>query len=162
MNTLRQALNEYLSMRRALGFKLHDAGKGLSDFVSFMERHRASYITQPLALAWAKQPSGAQPAEWARRLSWVRLFARYRSATDPRTHIPPPGLLPYRPQRARPYLDLPLPVGFANRLRVARWRSAQPQTRRRRPRCRRADGPRNQVWQIAAGSPARVDSQGAG
>src|SRR5204862_8252553 len=25
-------------------------------------------------------------------------------ATDPRTEIPPPGLLPFRPQRARPYL----------------------------------------------------------
>ena len=45
-----------------------------------------------------------QHAEWARRLSFVRLFARYRSATDPRTQIPPDGLLPYRPKRAQPYL----------------------------------------------------------
>jgi integrase len=104
MNTLRQALNEYLRMRRALGFKLQDAGRGLSDFVSFMGSHHASYITRPLALAWAKQPSCVQPTEWARRLSWVRMFARYRSAMDPRTQIPSPGLLPYRPQRARPYL----------------------------------------------------------
>jgi len=104
MNTLRQALNEYLRMRRALGFKLQDAGRELSDFVSFMQCHHASYITRPLALAWAKQPSGVQPTEWARRLSWVRMFARYRSAMDPRTQIPSPGLLPYRPQRARPYL----------------------------------------------------------
>ena len=50
MNTLRQALNEYLRMRRALGFKLQDAGRELSDFVSFMECHHASYITRPLAL----------------------------------------------------------------------------------------------------------------
>ena len=41
---------------------------------------------------------------WARRLSYVRMFARYRSAEDPRTQIPPAGLLPYRPKRARPYL----------------------------------------------------------
>jgi integrase len=34
----------------------------------------------------------------------VRIFARYRRAFDPRTEIPPDGLLPYRPQRARPYL----------------------------------------------------------
>jgi integrase len=45
-----------------------------------------------------------QPAEWARRLSIVRIFARYRRATDPRTEIPPDGLLPHRPKRARPYL----------------------------------------------------------
>jgi integrase/recombinase XerD len=50
MNTLRQAVQEYLSLRRSLGFKLQDAGKGLIDFVTFMERHRTSRITQALAL----------------------------------------------------------------------------------------------------------------
>jgi integrase/recombinase XerD len=104
MNTLRQAAQEYLTMRRSLGYKLHEAGKRLLDFVTFMEQHRASYITQSLALAWAKQPSDVQPSEWARRLSCVRSFARHRSATDPRTQIPPAGLLPYRPKRAQPYL----------------------------------------------------------
>jgi len=104
MNTLRQAVQEYLSLRRDLGFKLQDAGKGLLAFVTFMEQHRASYITQALALAWAQQPLNVQPAHWARRLSFVRGFARYRSATDPRTQIPPQGLLPFQPKRARPYL----------------------------------------------------------
>jgi len=104
MNTLREAVEEYLSMRRGLGFKLHDTGKGLLDFVAFMEKCHASYITQQLALAWAQQPSAAQSAHKARRLSFVRGFARHRSATDPRTQIPPEGLLPYRPKRARPYL----------------------------------------------------------
>ena len=104
MNTLRQAVQEYLSMRRDLGFSLREAGKGLLDFVTFMEQHRASYITQALALAWAQQPSNVQPAHWAQRLTFVRGFARYRSATDPRTQIPPQGLLPFQPKRARPYL----------------------------------------------------------
>ena len=104
MTTLRQAVKEYLSMRRHLGFKLHDAGKGLLDFVTFMAQHRAPSITQALALAWAQQPSNAQPAYWARRLGFVRGFAQHRSATDPRTQIPAEGLLPFQPQRARPYL----------------------------------------------------------
>ena len=104
MTTLRQAAQEYVRMRRDLGFKLRDAGKGLIDFVRFMERRRASYITQTLALSWAQQPVHAQPAHWAQRLSFVRGFARYRSATDPRTQIPAPGLLPFQPKRARPYL----------------------------------------------------------
>jgi integrase/recombinase XerD len=38
------------------------------------------------------------------RLGVVRGFARYWSATDPTTEIPPDGLLPYRPGRAKPYL----------------------------------------------------------
>ena len=91
-------------MRRGLGFKLQSAAIGLLDFVTFMEQQRAYYITDALALAWARQPSGVQPDEWARRLSYVRMFARHRSATDARTQIPPAGLLPYRPKRARPYL----------------------------------------------------------
>ena len=48
MTALRQAAHEYLSMRRDLGFKLHEAGKGLLDFVTFMEQHRASSITSAL------------------------------------------------------------------------------------------------------------------
>src|SRR6266436_8855251 len=104
MTTLRKAVDEYLTMRRNLGFQLHDLGVGLLRFVTFMEKHRASYITQQLALEWAQQPSTVQPAEWARRLSFVRTFARYRRATDPRTEIPPQGLLPFQPKRARPYL----------------------------------------------------------
>jgi integrase/recombinase XerD len=104
MNTLRQAIQGYLSLRRSLGFKLHEAGKQLVDFATFMERRRASYITQALALAWAQEPVNAQPAHWARRLSVVRGFAHHRSATDPRTQIPPQSLLPFHPKRARPYL----------------------------------------------------------
>lgn len=104
MTTLGQSVEEYLSMRRALGFKLHEAGKGLFDFVRFMEKQRASYITSTLALAWAQQPQNVQPATWAQRLSFVRVFARHRIATDPRTQIPSPGLLPFQPKRARPYL----------------------------------------------------------
>ena len=104
MNTLRQAVRDYLDMRRSLGFKLRETGKLLPAFVKFLEEHRSSFITARLALAWAQQPSTVQPAEWARRLSVVRIFARFRSATDPRTQIPLPGLLPFQPKRARPYL----------------------------------------------------------
>ncbi len=61
MNALRHAVDEYLAMRRTLGFKLTDDGRALHNFVAFMERRRASYITQQLALEWAQQPKDAQP-----------------------------------------------------------------------------------------------------
>jgi len=104
MNRLREALPEYLQLRRSLGFKLHDAGLLLPRFVAFLEEHHASHITTALALAWAQQSASVQPAEWARRLGCVRGFARYRSATDASTEVPPLGLLPHRSTRARPYL----------------------------------------------------------
>jgi integrase len=92
-------------MRRALGFKLREHGKRLIEFVTFMEQRRAAYITIPLSLTWATQCSGVRDDAWAaQRLSVVRLFARYRSATDRRTQIPPAGLLPFHAKRARPYL----------------------------------------------------------
>jgi hypothetical protein len=89
MSTLREAVREYLAMRRALGFKLKETGKGLLDFITFMGQQRASFITRQLAFKWAQQPSAVLPSRWAQRLSYVRGFARYRSATDPRTQIPP-------------------------------------------------------------------------
>ena len=104
MTSLRKAVENYLTMRRSLGFKLRDMGYNLRHFVSFMEQKRASIITTELALRWAQQPQDVHPAQWAARLSFVRSFARYWSATDPRTEIPPTGLLPYRTKRATPYI----------------------------------------------------------
>ena len=43
MNRLREALPEYLQLRRSLGFKLHDAGLLLPRFVAFLEEHHASH-----------------------------------------------------------------------------------------------------------------------
>ncbi len=58
MNTLREAVQEYLNLRRSLGFKLREDGLRLLDFVAFMERRKASYITHELALAWAQKLHG--------------------------------------------------------------------------------------------------------
>jgi integrase len=77
---------------------------GLADFVSFLEQKAAPHITTALAIEWATQPREHQPSDWARRLGFVRVFARHWNATDPHTEIPPDGLLPFRPQRAHPYL----------------------------------------------------------
>jgi integrase/recombinase XerD len=104
MSTLREALQEYLALRRGLGFKMRDAGLVLPRFVAFVEERQALHITTRLALEWVQQAKTVQPAERARRLCFVRGFARYRSATDPLTEVPSPELLPYSSTRARPYL----------------------------------------------------------
>lgn len=104
MNSLRESLGNYLSMRRALGFTLLRSGKALFNFVAFAELNGAQYITTSLALTWAQQPAAAKPATWAARLGYVRMFARYLSAIDSRTEVPPEDLLPHSPTRARPYL----------------------------------------------------------
>ncbi|HNB23723.1 MAG TPA: tyrosine-type recombinase/integrase [Candidatus Melainabacteria bacterium] len=104
MKSLQRHLNDYLLMRRALGFVLKRQGKALVNFVSFMEQSQAKHISIELALKWAQQPSSAKPATWAARLGYVRGFAQYIRAFDPRTEIPPEKLLPHQPKRAQPYI----------------------------------------------------------
>jgi integrase len=104
MSELRKALEEYLSIRRNLGFKLQRTGKLLPDFAVFAEKEGASFITTELALRWATQPIGCLPAWSAARLGIVRGFAQYQSVIDPRTEVPSQELLPYRYHRRPPYI----------------------------------------------------------
>ena len=83
---------------------MHDAALLLPRFVAFMEERQAASITIRLALQWVEQATTVRPAERARRLVFVRGFARHRSATDPLTEVPCAALMPYRTTRARPYL----------------------------------------------------------
>jgi len=103
MSTLRDRLNDYLAMRRALGFKFYSEGTGLLGFVRFMEQQHANTIRADLALAWAKLPTTVQPVRWAQRLSYVRGFARYCRAFDEATEIPHAQLLPFSRRSPAPY-----------------------------------------------------------
>ena len=104
MSELRQALGEYLAIRRSLGFELRLPGSLLHRFVAFVEAEDAPHITTELALKWAKEPADALPSTWAWRLAMVRRFALWYSVTDPRTQVPPEGLLPHRYRRKPPYI----------------------------------------------------------
>ena len=104
MTALRDAIEKYIGLRQSLGFKLEAAASGLRKFAAFMELKGAPYITTDLAYEWAIQPTHVRSGRWAQRLGWVRIFARHWRATDPRTEMPPAGLIPFRPQRACPYL----------------------------------------------------------
>lgn len=104
MNSLQNVLNEYISLRRNLGFKMRDEELALSKFIHFLKQNNISYITTGLALQWATMPSNVTQAYWARRLSMVRLFAQFYRAIDPRTEVPPCGLIPGKYQRKKPYI----------------------------------------------------------
>lgn len=104
MAALRQALAEYVGTVRALGMQFNWPALILQRFVDFLEQEGATSITIELALRWASQPRGAQPATWARRLSIARRFAMWVQATDPMTQIPPHGLLPARHRRQPPHI----------------------------------------------------------
>jgi integrase len=101
---LRDALEDYLLLRRALGFKLASAARLLGQFVSYLEARGTSTVTTSDALAWATLPAGASPAWQAIRLGAVRGFAAYLHGTDPSVQVPPAGLIRRGDDRATPYL----------------------------------------------------------
>lgn len=103
MTPLREALADYLSVRRALGFKLDHAGRCLAQFVTYLEDQAAGTVTVDHALTWATRPSCG--AAWqAQRLSMVRGFAVHLRDVDPATEVPPARLVRSGPRRATPYL----------------------------------------------------------
>jgi integrase/recombinase XerD len=104
MSQLRDALHDYLRVRRQLGFELQAHGRALEGFVDFVERAGAQHITTELALAWARLPRDARPHWWRRRLGMVRAFARYAQTIDPSTEVPAEDLLPATQRRVAPYI----------------------------------------------------------
>ena len=93
MSKLRTALEKYLSMRKGLGYKYEHQTQRLADFVTFMEKRKATIITTKLAMEWATLPPDRH-ASWELRLTDVRGFARHAANFDPRTEVPPVGMLP--------------------------------------------------------------------
>lgn len=115
-------LADYLAMRRGLGFKLDREAALLADFVAFADHGGATTITTELAVAWARQPAGADPSWWATRLRAVRVFARHLTSIEANTEVPPAGLIPARSRRATPFLysaaDLAALMAAAGQIRT--------------------------------------------
>lgn len=98
--------------------KLQTAGIPLRPFVHCAAREGALCLTTDLALRWATQPQGVQPAHGATRRGMVRGFAQYGRALDPRTEVPPHGWFPYRSRRQPPSISREQEI--AQRLTAAR------------------------------------------
>lgn len=102
--SLHAHVDEYLRLRRGLGFKLERAALILPQLVAYLEAAGASTVTRELAISWAKLPASARPQHWASRLAIARGFATYLQTIDPATEIPPAGVFAVRYQRPTPYL----------------------------------------------------------
>lgn len=110
MTTLGQRVEEYLAVRRAVGYKLAGHGSPLHEFTRWLDSMGATVVTADLALAWAQSRSTSSPVRERQRLSMVRGFAEYLSAIDPRTEVPGKDLLPARYQRTAPYIYGPAEI----------------------------------------------------
>lgn len=104
MSALREALADYLRVRRALGFKLRRDEKLLEQFITHLETLGEAHVTTQTALRWATLPPGAHRSWQSLRLSIVRGFANHLHAIDSAHEVPPADLLPWKRCRATPYL----------------------------------------------------------
>jgi len=104
MSAIGQRAEEYLSIRRALGYKLAGHDAVLSDLAEWLDRRCAPVITADLALTWAQSRTTSSTVRQRQLLTIARLFAEYLSAIDPRTEVPAADLLPARYFRTAPYI----------------------------------------------------------
>ncbi len=97
-------VEDYLAVRRRLGFQLDKPAALLAGFARYADQagHQGP-VTTDLALRWVLSSGSGREAR-AARLTAVRGFARYRAAFDPGTEIPPPGLLGGRAGRSQPHI----------------------------------------------------------
>ena len=98
-------VEDYLAMRRNLGFDVERLRWLLRDFARFIGRieHRGP-ITVDLATRWALSSRSSDPARAERCLWAVRQFARHLAAFDPATEIPPAGLFGRIARRNQPHI----------------------------------------------------------
>ena len=111
MKSLRRSAGEFVAGKRSLGYKIEQPARYLQDFVSFMGRKKAGFITSKLALEWAMRPKQVTSHTWSIRLRAIRQFARYRILADRRTEIPSTSLLSSRYRRRNPYIYSNAEVG---------------------------------------------------
>jgi integrase/recombinase XerD len=104
MSGLGDAVEEYLLVRRTLGFKLERAEKLLGQFIAHCDHLGVGTVTSDVAVAWAALPD--RSAWWhAQRLSVVRCFASWLQTRDPHAEVPPPDVFGRASApRAAPYL----------------------------------------------------------
>jgi integrase len=104
MTGLRGQVQDYLTLRRVMGFKLEKYGPLLESLAGYLEAAGLQTVTSDAAVAWAMLPRDAQPFRWKARLAAARGFARYLAASDPAAEVPLAGLLDARRNRHEPYI----------------------------------------------------------
>ena len=102
MSALQSHVDDYLRLRRMLGYDLVETGRLLHRFAAELDTAGITHITTQIAARWALAPKISAPSSVpATRYRAVRGFARYMAGIDPETEIPPAGLI-RRPRSRRP------------------------------------------------------------
>jgi integrase len=122
---------QYLEMRRKLGYALSVPGRELLRFARYVDKtgHKGP-LTVDIALKWALAVPSGPGLYAARRLEVVRQFARYMKLHVPETEIPPEGILGPSRRRVPPriYSEQEMQTLIAACRRLPPVRSIRPHT----------------------------------
>ncbi len=104
MKKFNHAVDEYLKLRRQLGFKLKDPERLLRKFANFLESKRALYITAELARCFINQNMKISMASKSAKMTTIRQFALYWKGIEQKTEVPSSRVFPYSYCRTNPYI----------------------------------------------------------
>jgi integrase/recombinase XerD len=107
--TLAGCLDDYLTLRRALGCKLIRVERYLRQFLAYLAEREQAVLTVEAAADWVRRSRHGAVAPGL-GMEAVRGFAAFLRAHDPAHEVPPPGLFPRRRVRAVPYLFSPADI----------------------------------------------------
>ena len=116
----------YLTHRRGFGYGLRSQRFDLAAFARYADRMSPGEpLTVSLALRWAKR-GVVLPVTVANRLSTVRGLARFCSAFDPRTQVPPKRLTHSPVRRRAPHIftDAQMKVILRRTRALSPWRTS--------------------------------------
>jgi hypothetical protein len=95
-------LDEYLALRRTVGFQLRVQEVHLRNFVKFATERGEAFVRTQSAIDWAAlAPS---PSQRGHRPDVIRIFARYAKLEDPRHEVPAVGVFSSRRPPYRPFI----------------------------------------------------------
>jgi integrase len=99
---LSEAIDTYLNVRRALGFKLDTVQGYLASYADFATSQGDMYVRAQSAIQWAELATSE--ASRGRRLDVLIRFARFAHADNNQHEIPPTGIFCSRHCRRQPYI----------------------------------------------------------
>jgi site-specific recombinase XerD len=104
-NKLTRQIEEYISYKQSLGYKIKIESQELRRFAAFTRSiGYAGSLTSELAMRWSSLNSDYSRLYMARRLETIHTFAKFISSFDPDAQIPQTGVFGKSHCRISPYI----------------------------------------------------------
>jgi integrase/recombinase XerD len=105
---MKDAVADWLALRRAAGFEMANAEYLLDSFARFAAERKETHVRAQTAIDWATQAASAVRRD--ERLKAVCRFARHVRVEDDRHELPPANYFGCHKTRRMPYISRRRPI----------------------------------------------------